>query len=114
MRRFVLAAITLVCALVVLIGGAGSASADTVAQPLPFSQDWTNIGLVTTDDSWAGVPGVIGYRGDGLTAASDVDPQTVTADGSTTPVDATRTRSTRTPSRPEASRSFTSPTRLLL
>nr|MBA2293786.1 Ig-like domain-containing protein [Actinomycetota bacterium] len=87
MRRFVLAATTLVCALVVLIGGAGSASADTVAQPLPFSQDWTNIGLVTTDDSWAGVPGVIGYRGDGLTAANDVDPQTVTADGSTTPVD---------------------------
>ncbi len=87
MRRFVLAMTMLVCALAVLIGGAGSASADTVAQPLPFSQNWTNIGLVTTDDNWGGVPGVIGYRGDALTAANDVDPQTVTADGSSTPVD---------------------------
>ena len=83
MRRFVLG---LVC-LVVLVSGVGSASADTTAQPLPFTQDWTNTGLITTDDSWAGVAGVIGYRGDGLTAVNDVDPQTVTADGSGTPVD---------------------------
>jgi uncharacterized protein len=83
MRRFVLG---LVC-LVVLVSGVGSASADTTAQPLPFAQDWTNTGLITTDDSWSGVAGVIGYRGDGLTAVNDVDPQTVTADGSGTPVD---------------------------
>ena len=83
MRRFVLG---VVC-LVVLVGGVGSASADTAAQSLPFSQDWTNIGLVTADDDWVGVPGVIGYRGDGLTTVNDVDPQTVTGDGSTTPVD---------------------------
>jgi uncharacterized protein len=73
--------------LLVLVGGAGSASADTTAQAVPFAQDWSNTGLITTDDGWAGVPGVIGYRGDGLTAANDVDPQTVTADGSSTPVD---------------------------
>ena len=51
MRSFVVVMTMFVCALAVLIGGAGSASADTVAQPLPFSQNWTNIGLVTTDDN---------------------------------------------------------------
>ena len=75
----------LVC-LVVLVG-VGPARADTTAQALPFSQDWTNIGLIAADDDWAGVPGVIGYRGDGLTAVNDVDPQTITGDGSATPVD---------------------------
>ncbi|HMF58370.1 MAG TPA: hypothetical protein VK619_18650, partial [Pyrinomonadaceae bacterium] len=61
--------------------------ADTSAQTLPFSQNWTNTGLITADDNWAGVPGIIGYRGDALTGATGVDPQTVVADGSGTPVD---------------------------
>ncbi|HRI03256.1 MAG TPA: DNA/RNA non-specific endonuclease [Pyrinomonadaceae bacterium] len=55
-------------------------------QPLPFSQNWSNTGLITTDDNWANVPGIIGYRGDAL-AANAADPQTITADGSGTPVD---------------------------
>ncbi|HYE59067.1 MAG TPA: hypothetical protein VD948_11205 [Rhodothermales bacterium] len=54
---------------------------DQSAQTLPFSQNWSNTGLITTDDNWSNVPGVIGCRGDGLTAAENVDPQTVlTAD----------------------------------
>lgn len=54
--------------------------ADNTAQTLPFSQDWTNIGLITTSDDWSGVPGIIGFRGDGLTGATAVDPQTVVAE----------------------------------
>ncbi len=57
--------------------------ADNTAQTLPFSQAWTNTGLITTNDDWSGVAGITGYRGDGLTAASGVDPQTVVADGTT-------------------------------
>ncbi|MBK8425636.1 MAG: hypothetical protein IPL27_06455 [Lewinellaceae bacterium] len=37
------------------------------AQPLPFSQNWTNTGLITVNDDWSGVPGIQGRRGDGLT-----------------------------------------------
>ena len=62
------------------------ARADTTPQTLPFSQNWTNIGLITTDNDWAGVPGVIGYRGDDLTTSTGTNPQTIVADGSGTPV----------------------------
>jgi uncharacterized repeat protein (TIGR01451 family) len=58
-----------------------------VAQMLPFFQNWSNTGLITANDDWTGVPGVVGYRGDGLTASDGVNPQTVLADGTTTPVD---------------------------
>ena len=70
-----------------LLVGVEPASADTTAQSLPFSQDWSNTGLITADDDWSGVSGVIGYRGDDLTTATGTDPQTITADGSATPVD---------------------------
>src|SRR5207237_10727569 len=39
---------------------------------------------ITTADAWSGVPGIVGFRGDGLTATTGVDPQTVLGDG--TPV----------------------------
>lgn len=58
------------------------------AIPLPVSQDWSNPALITVDDDWSTVPGFIGYRGDDiLTATFGVDPQTILADGSSTPVD---------------------------
>ena len=56
------------------------------AQQLPFSQNWSDTGLITVTDDWTGVPGIIGYRGDDLTAATGTDPQTIVADGSATPV----------------------------
>src|SRR5262245_34801999 len=62
------------------------AQADTTPQTLPFSQNWSNIGLITTDNDWSGVPGIIGYRGDDLTTATGTNPQTIVADGSGTPV----------------------------
>lgn len=59
--------------------------ADNVPQSLPFSQSWSNTGLITTTDDWSGVSGIIGYRGDNLVSSTNVDPQTVLADGSATP-----------------------------
>ena len=73
-----------------------SASPDTMAtQPLPFSQNWTDVALITVDDSWSGVPGIVGFRGDdGLTTTpSDIDPRTVTQDLTGTPVDVNANRS---------------------
>jgi uncharacterized protein len=58
---------------------AGSAWADTTPQTLPFSQSWTNTGLITTDDVWSGVPGIQGFRGDAITSGTGVDPQTLLA-----------------------------------
>ena len=55
------------------------ASADNTAQTLPFSQDWTNIGLITANDNWSGVPGIEGFRGDDLTGGTGTDPQTLLA-----------------------------------
>ena len=80
---------TLVAALtiVVVLAVAGGAAADTTTQSLPFTQNWTNTGLIAALDDWSGVPGVVGHRGDGLVASTAVDPQTVVADGSLTPVD---------------------------
>ncbi len=64
---------------------AENVSADTTPQPLPFMQDWTNIGLITVNDNWSMVPGVTGYLGDYRTTPggnvvyqrwrSDPDPQ---------------------------------------
>ena len=67
--------------------------ADLVAQTVPFSQNWSNTGLITADDNWGSVPGIIGYRGDDLTTSTGVDPQTLLGDGSSTPVDINANRS---------------------
>src|SRR5262249_12064334 len=53
------------------------AKADNTAQTLPFSQDWTNTGLITTNDNWSGVPGIEGYLGQDITTSTGTDPQTL-------------------------------------
>ncbi len=63
-------------------------SADTTPQALPFAQDWSNTGLISVNDVWSSVPGVIGIRGDNLTAVTGADPQTVLADETTIDVNA--------------------------
>ena len=68
-------------AVVLAILPSGASRADNVAQTLPFSQNWTNTGLITVDDNWNGVPGIIGYRGDDITTATGTDPQTLLAEG---------------------------------
>ena len=52
-------------------------AANSTAQLLPFTQDWTNTGLITVNDSWSGVPGVTGFRGQDITTGVDTDPQTL-------------------------------------
>ncbi|MCC6995327.1 MAG: hypothetical protein IT370_12015 [Deltaproteobacteria bacterium] len=69
-----------------LLLASSAAWANNTAQTLPFSQDWSNAGLITANDDWSGVPGIIGYRGDGLTGANDVDARTVVADETTVDV----------------------------
>jgi autotransporter-associated beta strand protein len=63
--------------------GGGEARADATYHNLGggnFTQDWTNSGLITTNDSWSGVPSVLGYLGDNpATTATPVDPRTLTA-----------------------------------
>jgi hypothetical protein len=49
-----------------------------------FSQDWSNAGLITTDNNWDGVPSIVGFRGDDITTSTGVDPQTLLGDGTVT------------------------------
>ena len=57
------------------------------ALALPLEQGWNETGLIVSDDDWSGVAGIVGHRGDDLTTATAADPQTILADGATTPVD---------------------------
>jgi hypothetical protein len=61
--------------------------ANNTPQTLPFSQNWTNINLITANDDWSGVPGIVGFRGDDLVTATGADPREILNDGSTTPID---------------------------
>lgn len=56
------------------------------AQTIPLTQNWSNAALITVNDDWNAVPGINGYRGDGLTSATGTDPQTIVADGAATPL----------------------------
>ena len=62
-------------------------SAVLLAAALPFSQAWSDRGLISRDDDWSGVAGVVGHRGDGLASAPGADPRLVVADGAGTPLD---------------------------
>jgi hypothetical protein len=71
-------AVALLAALAVP-AGAGAA--------LPFAQSWSDTTLIALDDDWSGVPGIVGYRGDGLAGGAGADPQEIVADGAATPID---------------------------
>ena len=79
----------LVFVLLLSLSGLPAAAApdDATYQSVPFSQEWGNTGLITANDDWSGVPGIVGYRGDNITAATGVDPQTLLADDSPGVVD---------------------------
>ena len=55
-------------------------AADSTAQTLPFSQDWHDRNLITTNDDWSGVPGIVGFMGQNISANSGADPQTLLTD----------------------------------
>lgn len=83
---------SLVVVAALLVGAVGvlpskDVAADSTYQTLPFSQNWSNTALITTDDDWSGVPGIVGYRGDGLTSSTGTDPQTLLSDDSPGVVD---------------------------
>jgi len=61
-------------------------SATNAPQALPFVQNWSNAGLITTNNDWSGVPGIIGYRGNDLSTIIGADLRTVVADGGGTTV----------------------------
>lgn len=62
---------------------AGAAFADAVPQALPFSQDWSNTGLITVNDDWSGVPGILGFLGDNAaTSVTGVNPTALVGDSS--------------------------------
>lgn len=50
-----------------------------------LTQDWSNLGLITANDDWSGVPSIVGFRGDGLTSGTGTDPRTIT--GTSTVID---------------------------
>jgi hypothetical protein len=57
-------------------------------QALPFSQNWTNAGLITANDDWAGVPGIVGFLGNYDAASpANVDPRTLLTPFATNDVD---------------------------
>jgi predicted extracellular nuclease len=57
------------------------ALANNTAQTLPFSQDWSDTSLITTNDDWSNVPGIVGHLGDGNSGSpTGVDPQTLLSD----------------------------------
>ena len=72
------------------------ALADSTPQTLPFSQDWSDPNQIDANDVWSGVPGIEGFRGDGLTAVTGVDPQSVRIPTPTRCWTSMRTRPTRT------------------
>ena len=59
---------------------------NTTPQTLPFSQDWSNPALITVNNDWTSVPGIVGYRGDDLVTVVNADPRQILADGSNTPI----------------------------
>lgn len=52
-----------------------------------FVQDWSNAGQIATNDDWSGVPSIIGFRGDGLTSGTSIDPRTITQNDANPVVD---------------------------
>ncbi len=50
---------------------------DNTYQVIPFSQNWTVIGMITTNDNWTGVPGMEGFLGQDITVATGTNPQTL-------------------------------------
>jgi len=73
--------VTPMLVLVALVVAAIAAIGNSTTQTLPFSQDWSNPALITTNNDWSAVPGINGYLGEvTLTNTTGVDPQTLLAD----------------------------------
>jgi Bacterial Ig-like domain len=91
LRRRGRSAIAITAIFVLSVFSASPAAADSTAQTIPFTQDWSNTGLITSDDNWTAVPGIVGFLGNNLTATTDIDPQTVLVGGDAVDVIANQT-----------------------
>ncbi|WP_010219945.1 endonuclease/exonuclease/phosphatase family protein [Sphingomonas sp. PAMC 26621] len=54
-------------------------------------QDWSDLGLITTNGDWSGVPSIMAFRGDGLVSGTGADPRTVTGTSTVVSVSANQT-----------------------
>ncbi len=61
-----------------------SVLANDTPQALPFAQNWSDSSLISVDDDWSSVPGILGFRGDGITGATAINPQTLLGEGTIT------------------------------
>jgi len=77
LNRRLTAATTLALAVGLAESGHGSTTAHALSGG-NFSQNWSNVALITTNDNWSGVPSIVGYLGDdGTGSVTAVDPQTL-------------------------------------
>lgn len=66
-----------VLVIALIVAGAVPAAADSTPQATPFAQNWTDTGLITANDDWAAVPGIVGFLGQDITTSAGTDPQTL-------------------------------------
>ena len=83
---------TILAAIASCLAAAVAAAGSTAPAVPPFPQTWSDTGLIAADDDWSRVPAIVGFRGDGMVVEPGIDPRTVLADGSGTPVDVTANR----------------------
>lgn len=75
------AGVSLMASGLALVTASGASAAVDTKLTVPYSQDWSDAGLITADDDWSGVTGVQGYLGDYDSGSpTNVDPQTLTAE----------------------------------
>ncbi len=77
---FLSAALALTGLQLLIVAPAAQADVSSKIATFPYTQDWSNAGLITTNDSWSGVTGVQGYLGQDITTGTGTDPQTLTSD----------------------------------
>jgi len=70
-----------VASMTLVLLAAAPAHANTTPQSLPFSQNWSNTGLITTSNNWNDVPGIVGYTGNDLTSEPSTPPSNITPTG---------------------------------
>ena len=74
---FAVLALAIIAGQLFKLAGVPIVFANNTAQTIPFSQDWSNTGLITVNDDWTGVPGIEGFLGQDITTATGTDPQTL-------------------------------------
>ncbi len=87
MRYAVMSALFLATVLLFSPGSSANNISWFISPSDPYVQNWTLTTMITVDDNWDNVMSILGYRGDDLTTATGTDPQTILADGSSTPID---------------------------